>query len=178
MKKLILITGCSGGGKSTLISELRSRGYSVVPEAGREVYQEYASISATNPIFMCEKIIERSVAAYHHANKITSVLDDVIFFDRSFLDCVSYYQSLAIADSTKYDHLIHELRYSPIVLMTPPWEEIFCQDDERKHSFADAVADYGRLLEAYPQYGYQIMELPKVSVKERTEFVISLISEK
>jgi predicted ATPase len=174
MNKLILITGCSGGGKSTLLSELSSQGYSVVTEAGREAYKEFASIAATEPIFMCEKIIARSVAAYHQACEITSAKDGVIFFDRSFLDCIGYYQALEIPDANKYDHLIHELRYYPKVFMTPPWAEIFCQDEERKHSFADAVEEYERLVESYPKYGYEIVEIPKMSVKKRLEFVISL----
>jgi predicted ATPase len=162
MNKLILITGCSGGGKSTLLSELSSQGYSVVTEAGREAYKEFASIAATEPIFMCEKIIARSVAAYHQACEITSAKDG------------GYYQALEIPDANKYDHLIHELRYYPKVFMTPPWAEIFCQDEERKHSFADAVEEYERLVESYPKYGYEIVEIPKMSVKKRLEFVISL----
>jgi hypothetical protein len=31
----VLITGCSGGGKSTLLAELRARGHPVVEEPGR-----------------------------------------------------------------------------------------------------------------------------------------------
>jgi predicted ATPase len=38
--KLIIISGCSGGGKSTLLSELTSIGYSVIPEIGREIVKE------------------------------------------------------------------------------------------------------------------------------------------
>jgi predicted ATPase len=173
MTKLIVISGCSGGGKSTLLSELSHVGYAVVPEIGREVYKEFADIAADNPIFMCETIIERSVASYHQATIKTATLDEAVFFDRSFLECVSYYQSSKMADSHKYDHLIDELRYYPIILMTPPWKEIFVQDEERKHTFADAATEYARLLESYPKYGYEIVELPKVSVKERVQFLES-----
>jgi predicted ATPase len=73
----------------------------------------------------------------------------------------------------KYDNLIHDLRFYPTVLMTPPWKEIFSKDDERKHSFEDAVKEYERLLVFYIQYGYRIIEISKVSAKERSEFVIS-----
>lgn len=35
--KLIIITGCSGGGKSTLSDKLKSMGNTTIPEAGRIV---------------------------------------------------------------------------------------------------------------------------------------------
>jgi predicted ATPase len=180
--KLIVISGCSGGGKSTLLSELSNNGYSVVPEVGREIVKEQFEMNGNitpwqNPIKFCEMIIERSVAVYYQAIETTNSNQE-IFFDRCFLEGVSYYQTLKIENSTKYDHLIHELRYYPIIFMTPPWEEIYCQDDERKHPFADAVEEYERLLKSYPRYGYQILEIPKVSVKERLKFVIANISEK
>ena len=129
-----------------------------------------------NPKLFCEKLIERSVLAYHQAQKIITAKDQTIFFDRCFLEGISYYQTLIIEDSNKYDHILQELRYYPTILMTPPWKEIYCQDDERKHSFEEAVVEYERLLKAYPQYGYQILEIPKVSVKERFQFVVSMIN--
>ncbi len=40
MNRRILITGCSGGGKSTLLAELAARGFSVVEEPGRRIVRE------------------------------------------------------------------------------------------------------------------------------------------
>lgn len=40
MNHFVIISGCSGGGKSTLLDELKQRGYPVVPEAGRRIVQE------------------------------------------------------------------------------------------------------------------------------------------
>ena len=40
----IIITGCSGGGKSTLLSGLSRKGYLVVPEPGRQIVKEQESI--------------------------------------------------------------------------------------------------------------------------------------
>ncbi|MBN9554045.1 MAG: AAA family ATPase, partial [Alphaproteobacteria bacterium] len=37
MKNFIAISGCSGGGKSTLLDALRQRGFTVVEEPGRRV---------------------------------------------------------------------------------------------------------------------------------------------
>lgn len=92
-----------------------------------------------------------------------------------FLEGISYYQNLKIKNSHQYDHFVDELRYYPTIFMAPPWKEIFVQDDERKHSFEESIIEYERLMKVYPQYGYQVVELPKVSLKERVEFVLSFI---
>lgn len=38
--RFVLITGCSGGGKSSLLSGLKGRGYNVVEEPGRRIVEE------------------------------------------------------------------------------------------------------------------------------------------
>ncbi|WP_299775434.1 AAA family ATPase [uncultured Tateyamaria sp.] len=38
--KFILLTGCSGGGKSTLLSALADQGFSTVVEPGRHIVSE------------------------------------------------------------------------------------------------------------------------------------------
>jgi len=40
MERFIVISGCSGGGKSTLLSELKRRGHAVVDEPGRRIIAE------------------------------------------------------------------------------------------------------------------------------------------
>lgn len=180
MNKLVIISGCSSGGKSTLLTELNVNGYSVVPEVGREIVKEQLGIHGDitpwqNPIQFCEILIERSIAAYHQAKTLSHVKEQVIFFDRSFLEGVSYYQTLELDDSKKYDHFVYELRYYSTIFMAPPWQEIFCQDEERKHSFEESVSEYERLMRVYPQYGYSTIELPKTSIKERADFILSSV---
>ena len=175
--KLIVISGCSGGGKSTLLTELSNHGYTVMSEVGRELVKEYTLLNSSalpwkEPTRFCELLVEKSIERYHEATHYESVKDDVIFFDRCFLEGISYFQTINIH---KYDHIVSELRYYPAIFMAPPWEEIFCEDSERKNSFENAVAEYDRLLEYYVKYGYELIILPKVSVTERYQFMIDKI---
>lgn len=175
--KLVVISGCSSAGKSTLLAELSDNGYTVMPEVGRELVKEQLSLNSDalpwkEPILFCELLIQKSIKRYHEAMQFESVKDNVIFFDRCFLEGISYFQTINIH---KYDHIVSELRYYPAIFMTPPWEEIFCEDAERKNSFGNAVAEYDRLLEYYVKYGYELITLPKVSVKERHRFIIDQI---
>ena len=40
MERFVVISGCSGGGKSTLLMELAGRGHPVVDEPGRRIVKE------------------------------------------------------------------------------------------------------------------------------------------
>ncbi len=40
MNRFVVISGCSGGGKSTLLAELGSRGYPILEEPGRRIIRE------------------------------------------------------------------------------------------------------------------------------------------
>ncbi|HVV67737.1 MAG TPA: AAA family ATPase [Gammaproteobacteria bacterium] len=181
MNRLIVITGCSGGGKSTLITELESQGYYTVPEPGRAIVKEQLVIGGDltpwqRPIDFCAAIIKRSVADYHAMNDILSSQNDhYCFFDRCFLDAISYFQTLARPDAHQYDDLSSTLRFNPLVFMIPPWPEIYCQDTERKHTLSEAMVEYRRLIAFYPNQGYQVLEVPKVSVKERAAFIVAKI---
>ena len=39
-----VLSGCSGGGKSSLLAELDRRGYATVPEPGREIVKQQLSV--------------------------------------------------------------------------------------------------------------------------------------
>ena len=51
----------------------------------------------------------------------------------------------------------------------------YVTDNERRHSLA-GVAEYQRLVDAYPALGYEVTILPKVGVAERTEFVLRTLA--
>ncbi|WP_243652615.1 AAA family ATPase [Novosphingobium sp. PhB165] len=57
----------------------------------------------------------------------------------------------------------------------PPWPEIYRQDGERRHGIDAAVAEYNRLLQAYPRLGYEVVILPKAPVEERADFLLGLL---
>jgi predicted ATPase len=179
--KLIVISGCSGGGKSTLINELSNVGYAVVHEAATEIVNQQFKKNGQktpwqNPGGFCKLLIEKALEDFRRANAMTNVYANTIFFDRSYLEGIRYYKRLNTIDSNKYDFFINDLRYFDTVYLTPPWEEIYCQDETRKHSFQKSVDDFEKVVSFYPQCGYQTIELPKVDVRARVKFILSSIN--
>jgi predicted ATPase len=66
---------------------------------------------------------------------------------------------------------VRRLRYADTVFMAPPWREIFHEDAERRHGFAEAEAEYRALVDAYRALGYTLVELPRSDVETRVRFV-------
>ena len=171
-----MLSGCSGGGKSTLLNELRRRGFPVFEEPGRQIVREEQATGGdalpwVNPEAFATRAIEMSVTAFDQA----AGLSGPVFYDRSFLDAISYVTHVNCHLSDSHQQLINERRYADLVFLTPPWPEIFEQDAERQASFDDAVAEYDRLLVSFAEFGYRTIVLPKTPLKERTDFVLDQI---
>lgn len=152
-------------------------GYSTAPEAGRIIVKEQIESNGENlpwinPMGFCNLLIEKSIEFYKSALNIEHAKANVIFFDRSFLDTISYYQAYAEKNIHLYNNFITQFRFDNPVLMTPPWESIFSEDTERKHNFKSAVSEYDRLKCFYPNQGYKIVDIPKMTINKRIEFIL------
>lgn len=108
---------------------------------------------------------------------MVNLLGELIFFDRSYLEEIRYHKILNATNIKKHDNLVSNLRYFSTIYIAPPWEEIFCQNEERRHSFEKSVDDYHRVLSFYHQCGYKTLELPKIGIEGRVEFMLSSINQ-
>jgi len=71
------------------------------------------------------------------------------------------------------ENALQRFRYAQRMFMLPPWPEIFATDAERKHGFEAALADYERLKVSYAELGHEAVEVPRMSVAERADFVLA-----
>jgi len=171
-----VLSGCAGGGKSTLLEELRRRGFSAFEEPGRLIVREEQesggdALPWVNPEAFAEKAIGMSVAAFDEA----ASLEGPVFYDRSFIDAISYLAHINGKLAPEHQQLLKERRYAETVFLTPPWPEIFETDAERQTSFESAVEEFERLKVSFGEFGYQIAMLPKTSVEERVVFLLAQI---
>lgn len=175
-QKLVLITGCSGGGKSTLIRMLNEKGFYTVPEPGRRIVaEEMADNGNTNgsalPWVDLKAFSLRSIEMA--TNDLASVQnqDGLVFFDRGLIDAAL---ALEHSDGKRYrDILGDEKHYFNKVFLAPPWPEIFEQDDERKHDFQSAVDEFDRIQSALIELKYDVSLLPKTTVLERVDYILN-----
>lgn len=177
MDRFVVVSGCSGGGKSTLVAELARRGHATVTEPGRRIVaRESASDGAALP-WVDLAAFARAAIAMALADRAALTAEEgsasdagPVFFDRGLIDAAA---ALEHATGEKVlEPLAAAHRYNPLVFMTPPWPEIYAQDPGRRHGFQDALAEYERLLAAYPAQGYEVVPVPRTSVTARADFVL------
>ena len=166
-RQLVVISGCSGGGKSTLIAELARCGYPTVEEPARRLIRERRQAGELGDLPM-----QALVEAYLLGHRSVGRERGLVFFDRSLLDAVNWYHQTGRDVPGDIADLVERTRYHDWVFVVPPWPEIFENDAERRHGLKPALAEYESLLWTYPHYGYEVVEVPKVSVSERVDFVL------
>jgi predicted ATPase len=174
--RFVVISGCSGGGKSTLLAELCRRGYAVVEEPGRRIVKEELKGDGSALPWVDETAFARRVIRMALADQESaSALDGWVFFDRGLVDAAAGLQHITgeeVLASLGQSH-----RYHRRVFLAPPWREIYATDPERRHGLDAALVEYSRLLEAYPLLGYEVFVLPRVGVNERADLVLSTLME-
>jgi predicted ATPase len=176
MNRFVVLSGCSGGGKSSLLAELGRRGSAVVEEPGRRIVrEEIACGGSALPWLDGAAFLRRALAVAQEDYAAASTCERWVFFDRGLVDAAA-----GLARFTGEQALLsiaQTHRYHPRVFLAPPWPEIYQADPERRHGFESAVAEYERLLAVYPSLGYQVSILPKIGVPERADFVLHALME-
>lgn len=173
----IVISGCSGGGKSTLLAALAQRGHVVFPEPGRQIVKEQMFVGGPAlPWADLDRFIEACVSRATYFYNSTSVAPDgVAFFDRSFIDAISAWEARH-GPRPDFQETVRLYRYAQPVFLVPPWRELFANDRERQHSFETALAEYERLLRDYARFGYEVEIIPRDAIHARVDFVEQCLS--
>jgi predicted ATPase len=169
--RFVVISGRSGGGKSTLLAELARRGYMTVEEPGRRIVNQEllgdgSAVQWVNPIAFARRAVALALAdrAAHSAES------GWVFFDRGLIDAAAALERLT--GEPTLTALAQAHRYHNRIFLAPPWPEIYVTDTERRHDLEEAIVEYNHLLRAYPSLGYEMFVLPKVDVPQRAEFVL------
>ena len=168
----ILLSGCSAGGKSTLLAALGAEGFRVVEEPGRRVI----AAGGPRPDNDLPGFLAACLAMARADFEAVEGADGPVFFDRGLLDALSGLDALGVPGGAVRARLWTSHRYAPVVLMAPPWPALFVRDDNRTHGLASAIAEHDRLMRDYPRFGYRTARLRRAPVAERVADVKALLS--
>lgn len=176
MNRWVVLSGCSGGGKSSLAAELRRRGYPVVDEPGRRVIaEEEQGDGRALPWHDMKAFLLRVIAmAREDLERARAAQEGWVFFDRGLIDALVALGNIE-GEPTVGAFADGPLHYHHRVFLVPPWPGIFVQDEARRHDLAFATQEYSRLLAAYPALGYETIVLPKMSVAQRADHVLECL---
>jgi predicted ATPase len=167
-----VITGAPGAGKTSVIEELRKRGYICLPEENRILIKELIASKSPylpwlNPTEFGKILLQRHIKQY------LSSTEGVCFFDRSFIDTVGYFNFLNIEITASFKEAIEKYRFDKMVFFAEPWKEIYHADEERKETFEQASKVSEFMKQAYVNSGYNVISLPKVSASKRADFILN-----
>jgi predicted ATPase len=175
MNTFVVISGCSGGGKSTLLAELAHRGHATVAEPGRRIVAEEIKAGGTALPWVDAPAFARRAIAMAIADRAAAPQDGRwVFFDRGLIDAASALE--AMTGESVLRPLAEAHPYHACVFLTPPWPEIYRTDAERRHGMDAAIAEYERLCRDYPALGYEVDILPKIGVAARADYVLDRLA--
>lgn len=174
MKRYIL-TGTPGSGKTSILHELKSKGYAVVEEAATDIialehmhsnFEEWRQPDFIDKIVSLQK--QRQIEA-------ASSPYEIQFYDRSPICTYALSQHLRYPPSAclleEMERIERENIYQKQVFFI---ENLgFCQPTEaRKISFEESLVFEKIHLATYASFGYSLIKIPPYPLPQRVESII------
>ena len=172
-----IITGGPGSGKTNLLGALKYLNYNCSAEASRQlIIQETEKKSACLPWLnlecFAEKVLDKMISLYNATtgNRLT-------FYDRGIPDIIAYLEVAGLPVTGNYFKALQTYPYNKNVFILPPWQEIYVNDSERWQTYKEAEQLYWGIMKTYTAFGFNLIEVPRLSVDERVEFVLNNIND-
>lgn len=172
-----IITGAPGTGKSTIIESLKDLGLPVFEEIARKVIAQevtkgtdhlpWANVEEFSKIVLSQMLAQKE----QHENLSKS------FLDRGIPDIIGYLHHSDKTPDPMYEAYLKEFNYNKKVFFTPIWEEIYRNDNERIETISQAHQISDTLYNTYQSLGFNIILVPKISIKERVDFILSEVDD-
>src|SRR5215831_9074831 len=171
----IVITGAPGTGKTTLLLALQARGYTIVQDTARAIIQDrrrHGLSPRPEPYVFAQETLRIDIENFvaHAANQ------GPVFFERGVLDAVCGLDCVTPLSESELSMWLSTYRYFSKVFVLPPWKAIYVNDAERDHTFEHAESVDRITQEWYRRCGYQVVEVPIVSIDERCTFVLQVLA--
>jgi predicted ATPase len=175
--KKVVIAGGPGTGKTSLINHLKTSGFLCYDEISRQVTLQarkdgIAQLFLTEPLLFSEKLLEGRTQQFLQAAKES---ENIVFLDRGIPDVLAYMDHIGDAYPEHFVEACEKYKYDFIFILSP-WQEIFTSDSERYESYEEAIEIHHHLLDTYKRFGYQLIDVPFGSLKNRSDFILESLN--
>lgn len=175
-KKRIVITGGPGTGKTSIINELKSRGFTCLEEISRQVTLKaretgIEQLFLTDPLLFSKLLLEGRTNQFYEASLLES---EHIFLDRGIPDVIAYMDYARTDYPESFITSCETNLYNHIFILSP-WQDIYVSDNERYENFDQAIEIHEFLVNTYKRFGYMLHDVPFESIKKRTDYIIDTL---
>ena len=170
----IVFAGGPGSGKSTLLRALELRGHAVAADSARSIIQARKGQSLSPrpaPLDFAQAILRQDIQQYDEQASRSGL----VFFERGIVDALGMLHEVGALPESELQAVLSTYPYHRQVFIFPPWEAIYAQDAERDQTFAEAEHVSGGVSRWYRRCGYEVVEVPKVSVAQRCAHVLQVL---
>ncbi len=168
MTRKFVLTGGPSTGKTTLVQALKQEGHQVMEEVARQIMESekinYMSLSRMERMNFQIKVFIKQLELEGRLSK-----QKAAFLDRGIPDCIAYCRLGGFDPPRELVEASKRNRYDKVFLlqMLPDYET----DSIRKEDAETARKIHNHIRDVYKELGYEVIEIPPVSVRERIHFI-------
>lgn len=173
-REIYVITGGAGSGKTSVIDSLKERGFVVLSDTARELKAQSALDGVSDLDEGNEELFYTKVARAQYKREQNTDAD-VFFVDKGLVDQGVYSRMHRVREpETIVKHA--KRRYKKVFFLEPAPEDPYTvlSKEERERLAKESEA----LKKEYQHNGYYIIDVPYMSVRQRTNFIVNNIHDK
>jgi len=171
--KIYFISGGPCIGKTSVIEELKKQGYFVIPEAARRLAESDKRFvgKSTKEINMDD--FQNSIFKLQREEfeNLKNQKHNVIFSDRGFGDTIAFMKINNLRIPEEYINY-SKMFNNPIVFILEPLD-FYEQDGLRQESKEEQDKIHNIIIETYKEFGYKIIFVAFMPIKERVDFILN-----
>ena len=160
---LYVISGAPSTGKTTLLEELKKRGYNILPEAARTVGEAHKELRG--------KEFQEAILKFQK-EQLAKSEKGIFFVDRGFGDTLSYYLLQNLPIPKKEMDYVMKTKYSGVFILD---FLDFYEQEGRVITKEKQKEIQSKLIETYKKLNYNPILIPFATITERADIILSKI---
>jgi predicted ATPase len=175
-KRLFVVDGGPGTGKTSIIKELKRRGCRVFAEGARMVLARDKRFKGKDAVAVAGAAFQDAIWEYElkrYDRLMRSNAEGDFFFDRGLYDGLAYAELGRFSLSPENVAQVRRVRYHQIFIVAPLPKELYVTDDARQESYEAALRLHQLIVKANRRFNRNLVCVPFATVERRADFVLA-----
>jgi len=172
---IIFISGGPCTGKTSVINELKRQGFTIIPEAAREIAAFDKRFYGKSIKNIDKKIFQDEIFNFQK-NIFDSLADEkgIFFSDRGLGDTIAYYKINNFEVPEEKINHTKNFANKQVFILEPL--NFYNRDLLRQESEEEQKNIQDEIVKTYTELEYEVIMVPFMSVSKRVEFIIGSLS--